>query len=151
MAFPLFAWYETCVRAPNGTGWTLIPGHSHTWVGANVVSRKANRGAGVGLAEARIARKNARLTITNSCFVGLEISLKKRKTTLGRKLDCDICLDDSLVSDEHAAIMKTDAGFLIEDLNSRNGLTLNGRAVHQKKLHNGDTIEIGNFRLKFSC
>jgi pSer/pThr/pTyr-binding forkhead associated (FHA) protein len=129
----------------------MIPGHSHTRAGANVASRKANRGAGVGLAEARIAGKIARLTITNSCFAGLEILLKKRKTTLGRKLDCDICLDDSLVSDEHAAIMKTDAGFLIEDLNSRNGLTLNGREVHQKKLHNGDTIEIGNFRLKFSC
>jgi pSer/pThr/pTyr-binding forkhead associated (FHA) protein len=116
-----------------------------------VASRKANRGAGVGLAEARIAGKNARLTITNSCFAGLEILLKKRKTTLGRKLDCDICLDDSLVSDEHATIMRIDGGFLIEDLNSRNGLTLNGKEVHQRKLHNGDTIEIGSFRLKFSC
>jgi len=116
-----------------------------------VVSRKANRGAGIGLAEARTAGKNARLTITNSCFAGLEIALKKRKITLGRRLDCDICLDDSLVADEHAVIMKTDDGFFIEDLNSRNGLALNGKEVHQRKLRNGDMIDIGSFRLKFSC
>jgi hypothetical protein len=118
--------------------------------GANVATRKAHRGAGVGLAEEKTASKIARLTITNSCFAGLEILLKKRKTVLGKNLHCDICLDDSLVSDEHAAILRTDAGFLVEDLNSRNGLTLNGTAVHQKKLRNGDTIEIGNFRLRFS-
>lgn len=116
-----------------------------------MASRKANRGGGVGLAEARVASKNARLTITNSCFAGLEIALRKKKVTLGRKLDCDICLDDSLVSDEHASITRTDGGFLIEDLNSRSGLMLNGKEVHQKRLHNGDTIEIGSFRLKFSC
>lgn len=115
-----------------------------------MATRKANRGGGVGLAEEKAAGKIARLTITNSCFAGLEIILKKRKTILGKNLRCDICLDDSLVSDEHAAILRTDAGFLVEDLNSRNGLSLNGAAVHQKKLRNGDTIEIGNFRLKFS-
>ena len=116
-----------------------------------MASKKANRVGGVGLAEARIATKHARLTITNSCFAGLEISLKKRKTTLGRKLECDICLDDSLVSDEHATIVRTDNGYLIEDLNSRNGLMLNGKEVHEKKLRNGDMIEIGSFRLRFSC
>jgi pSer/pThr/pTyr-binding forkhead associated (FHA) protein len=116
-----------------------------------VVSRKANRGTGVGLAEARVAGKNARLTITNSCFAGLEILLKKRKITLGRRLECDICLDDSLVADEHAIIMKTDGGFFIEDLNSKHGVALNGKEVHQRKLHNGDLIDIGSFRLKFSC
>ena len=115
-----------------------------------MATRKANRGAGVVLAEEKAGSKIARLTITNSCFAGLEILLKKRKTVLGKNIHCDVCLDDSLVSDEHAAILRTDAGFLVEDLNSRNGLTLNGTAVCQKKLRNGDTIEIGNFRLRFS-
>ncbi len=115
-----------------------------------MASRKANRGAGVGLAEAKAPGKIARLTIINSCFAGLEIALKKRKVTLGRKLDCDICLDDSLVSDEHAVILKTNGGFVIEDLNSRNGLALNGREVHQQRLRNGDMIDIGSFKLRFS-
>jgi pSer/pThr/pTyr-binding forkhead associated (FHA) protein len=115
-----------------------------------VASKKAHRGGGVDLADAKAATKHGRLTITNSCFAGLEIALKKKRTTLGRKLECDICLDDSLVSDEHASIVRTDGGFVIEDLNSRNGVTLNGREVHEKKLRNGDMIEIGSFKLKFS-
>lgn len=105
----------------------------------------------MGLAEKRCEPKNARLTIVNSWFAGLEIALKKKKTTLGRNIRCDVCLDDSLVSDEHAAIMRTDGGYVIEDLNSRNGLTLNGKGVHLRKLRSGDTIEIGSFRMKFSC
>ncbi len=116
-----------------------------------MASKKTHRGADVGLADARGEHKNARLTIVNSWFAGLEIALKKKKTTLGRNLRCDVCLDDSLVSDEHAAIVKTDEGYVIEDLNSRCGVSLNGKGVRQRKLRSGDTIEIGSFRMKFSC
>jgi pSer/pThr/pTyr-binding forkhead associated (FHA) protein len=115
-----------------------------------VVLKKGNHAAGVEVAEAKTAPKNARLTITNSCFAGLEIVLRKRRTTLGRDIGCDICLDDSLVSSEHASITRTGTGYIIEDLNSRNGITLNGKEAHQKKLHKGDTIVIGGFKLKFS-
>ncbi|RJR28826.1 MAG: FHA domain-containing protein [Candidatus Latescibacterota bacterium] len=118
---------------------------------ANVASKKTHRNAGVEVAEAKSEHKNARLTIINSWFAGLEIALKKKKTTLGRNLRCDVCLDDSLVLDEHAAIVKTEEGYVIEDLNSRGGVSLNGRGVRQRKLRSGDTIEIGSFRMKFSC
>jgi pSer/pThr/pTyr-binding forkhead associated (FHA) protein len=116
-----------------------------------VASKKTHRNAGVEVAEAKSEHKNARLTIINSWFAGLEIALKKKKTTLGRNLRCDVCLDDSLVLDEHAAIVKTEEGYVIEDLNSRGGVSLNGRGVRQRKLRSGDTIEIGSFRMKFSC
>ncbi len=116
-----------------------------------MVSKKAQRGSGVDLAEAKGEHKNARLTIVNSWFAGLEIALKKRKTTLGRNIRCDVCLDDFLVSDEHAAIVRTDDGYVIEDLGSTGGVSLNGKGVHQRKLRSGDTIEIGSFRMKFTC
>jgi pSer/pThr/pTyr-binding forkhead associated (FHA) protein len=116
-----------------------------------VTSKKGNRESGVGLAEAKGVGRNAKLTILNSCFAGLEIILRKKRVTLGKNIACDICLDDSLVSDEHASITRTDSGYVIEDLNSRNGITLNGRETHQRRLHKGDTIEIGGFRLKFFC
>lgn len=116
-----------------------------------MAQKRHSRSGGVALADARTAMKNARLTITNSWFAGLEIALKKKRVVLGRNVGCDICLDDSLVSEEHASITRTDDGYLIEDLNSRNGLLLNGREVHQRRLRSGDTIAIGNFKLKFSC
>jgi len=90
------------------------------------------------------------LTITNGCFAGLEIPLKKKKTVLGRNIDCDICLDDSLVSDEHAEIVRTSEGFVLNDLNSRNGVTINGVEAHNQRLKNGDMIQIGNFIMRFS-
>jgi pSer/pThr/pTyr-binding forkhead associated (FHA) protein len=116
-----------------------------------MAQKKAHRTGGVALADAKTIAKNARLTITNSWFAGLEIALKKKRTVLGRDVACDVCLDDSLVSDEHASITRTEDGYLIEDLNSRNGLLLNGKEAHQRKLRSGDTIAIGNFKLKFSC
>ncbi len=94
--------------------------------------------------------KKGSLTIINGCFAGLEIPLKKKKILLGRNIDCDICLDDSLVSDEHAEIIRTDEGFILNDLNSRNGVTINGMEAHNHPLKNGDIIQIGNFRMRFN-
>ncbi len=116
-----------------------------------MASKKANRSATVELNSRACEPKTAKLTIMNSWFAGLEIQLKKKRTTLGRSVRCDICLDDSLVSDEHAAIVRSEDGFFIEDLNSRNGLLVNGKAVHNGKLRSGDTIEIGSYRIKFTC
>lgn len=116
-----------------------------------MAQRKSHRTGGVGLAETKTTGKIARLTIANSWFAGLEIALKKKRIILGRNVSCDICLDDSLVSEEHASITKTDDGYVVEDLNSRHGLQLNGKEVHQKTLRNGDMIAIGNFELKFTC
>jgi pSer/pThr/pTyr-binding forkhead associated (FHA) protein len=115
-----------------------------------VAAKKSVRPGTVELADKRGADKNATLTITTGCFAGLSINLRKERTTLGRDLGCDVCLDDSLASNEHATIVKTSDGFYIEDLNSRNGTSVNGKEVHQKKLGSGDIISIGNFRIKFS-
>jgi hypothetical protein len=135
---------------PNGIG----PARKSTFrfyqVGSQVTAKKSNEHGGVALASSKTAAKNATLMIQNGCFAGLVIPLKKLKTLLGRDLSCDICLDDSLVSSEHASVVKTDQGYVIEDLNSRNGTNVNGQAVQKKKLKHGETITIGNFSLKFS-
>ncbi len=96
-------------------------------------------------------RNNATLTIINGCFAGLDIKLGKARTVLGSDIECDVCLDHSFVSSEHAAIRSTDDGFTIEDLNSRNGTTVNGQQINSRRLRSGDMIEIGSFQLKFAC
>ena len=92
----------------------------------------------------------ARLTITNGCFAGLEIPLKKPSTSLGSAVSCDICLDHAFVAGEHAVIHKSNGGYEIEDLNSRHGTSVNGEVVHKRPLKRGDRIVIGTFELKFS-
>ncbi|MBU8920316.1 MAG: FHA domain-containing protein [Bacteroidales bacterium] len=95
--------------------------------------------------------KNGRagITITNGCFSGLEIPLKKDTTVLGSDISCDVCLDHSFVSDQHATITKSDNYYVLEDLNSRHGTSINGNEVHKTKLKKGDLIGIGNFELRF--
>lgn len=90
------------------------------------------------------------LRITNGCFSGLKMDIKKKKTLLGSSVDCDICLDNNLVSDEHALITKCGPSCWIEDLNSKHGTFINGREVHRTKLKKGDKISMGNFELVFS-
>jgi pSer/pThr/pTyr-binding forkhead associated (FHA) protein len=97
----------------------------------------------------RIGGKNATITITNGCFAGLVIALKKKHTKLGRELDCDICLDDPRVSREHALIHRQEDEFVLEDLGSRHGTELNGKPVHSETLRTGDQISIGAFSLEF--
>jgi pSer/pThr/pTyr-binding forkhead associated (FHA) protein len=99
----------------------------------------------------RTSSRSAVLTITNGCFAGLEITLRKQNTSLGRAVSCDICLDHGFVADEHAIIHKSNGRYEIEDLNSRHGTSVNGEEVHRHALKRGDTITIGNFELKFTC
>lgn len=73
---------------------------------------------------------------------------------IGRETDNDICLEDITVHRYHAAVHRTeDAEFVITDLSSAggNGVVVNGRAVTEARLANGDIIELGNARLKFSA
>ncbi|MBN1162980.1 MAG: FHA domain-containing protein [Candidatus Krumholzibacteriota bacterium] len=92
----------------------------------------------------------ATLTITNGCFAGLKISLEKLKISLGSDISCDICLDHSFVSEEHAIISRSGDNYILEDLNSRHGTSINGKEIHRCILRNGDRIGIGDFTLLFS-
>ena len=91
------------------------------------------------------------IEITNGCFSGLKIEISKKTTLLGRNVDCDICLDHSFVSPEHAQIIMENKSYFLEDLNSRHGTNINGKEIHKIKINNGDLIGIGNYELKFSC
>jgi Protein of unknown function (DUF3662)/FHA domain len=69
---------------------------------------------------------------------------------VGRSRDCDIVLDDSSVSRRHAELRLHGAAWTIEDLDSTNGVRVNGVAVHgSQQLHAGDRIEMGSTEILF--
>jgi pSer/pThr/pTyr-binding forkhead associated (FHA) protein len=72
-----------------------------------------------------------------------EVPLGKAPITIGRALDNDLQIDNLAISDHHARITTQDDRLKIEDLNSRNGVFLNGNQVNQEWLHSGDSIGIG--------
>jgi len=82
--------------------------------------------------------------------------LDKPKLTIGRSSDCDIFIDDAVVSTEHAVIEKVenpDSGtpidYYIHDLASTNGTLVNGEAVTLQKLSHNDVIRVGWVNFKF--
>lgn len=78
-----------------------------------------------------------------------EISLERERTTIGRKSQNDIQIDNLAVSGEHAVIISLLNDAFLEDLNSTNGTYVNGRSIKKHFLQNGDVIELAKYRLKF--
>lgn len=79
-----------------------------------------------------------------------EVSLTKKRTTLGRRPYNDVVLGNLAVSGRHACLIQQDQQVTLEDLDSTNGTYVNGRAVKKQLLQESDTIEIGPFRVIFS-
>jgi len=72
--------------------------------------------------------------------------------TIGRAMDNVIAVPDGSVSSKHARIVRTDDGFVIEDLKSRNGTFVNGERVveGQRKLADGDLVRVGKVIMTFN-
>ena len=90
----------------------------------------------------------ARLIITHQGAVIKEYELTKEKITVGRKPSNDIVLDDPTVSGVHAAFLHMQYTY-VEDMNSTNGIKLNGKKVNKRQLNHGDLIQIGQHEFKF--
>lgn len=72
-----------------------------------------------------------------------EINLDKEITTIGRKPDNDVFIDNQAVSGHHALIKAEGNTLVLEDLSSLNGTYLNSQKISKAELFNGDVILIG--------
>ena len=68
---------------------------------------------------------------------------------IGRSVGCNIRLDDSEVSRFHARVSHNGREFVLRDMNSANGTKVNGTAVQERVLFNGDSLQIGTSVLAF--
>src|SRR5579875_2299769 len=73
-----------------------------------------------------------------------------RKTSIGRTPDNDVQIDTKFVSRHHAVILAGPAQAIIEDLNSTNGVLVNGRRVTRQSLKDGDAITVGKTQFRFA-
>ncbi len=70
--------------------------------------------------------------------------------TIGRSRQCEVVVDDSNVSRQHAEIRPRGGSWVLTDLGSTNGSSLNGRRVMGPEvLKPGDEIEVGTSALTF--
>ncbi len=91
----------------------------------------------------------AKLILSMDGVVIKEYPLNKERMTIGRKAHNDIVIDNLAVSGEHAAIVTILHDSFLEDLDSTNGLEVNGVAVKKHFLQNNDLIGIGKYKLKY--
>lgn len=81
----------------------------------------------------------------------MESELSDKETLIGRGTDCDIHLNDPSVSRHHAKVARIYTGYFVEDLQSTNGVMLNGRRVRKHMLKDGDIVQIGAHELRYSA
>lgn len=90
------------------------------------------------------------LTIMRPDGQEIEQEFLSHQTTVGRHEKCDLCLVDTMVSRNHCLILREGKGFVVKDLESRNGTWINGRRIkNRRRIRDGDVIQIGPFRLLF--
>jgi predicted component of type VI protein secretion system len=81
-----------------------------------------------------------------------DFELTPGRFVIGRSTECQLSLDDPLVSRKHALLVVADNGVEIQDLGSRNGVVLNGSKIeHPVRLGDGDTIVIGSQEMVLSA
>jgi hypothetical protein len=73
-----------------------------------------------------------------------DLELSPGTFSIGRSADCQLSLDDPLVSRRHATLHVYDDSVVLEDAGSRNGVSVNGARIEGKvHLGDGDKITIG--------
>lgn len=87
-------------------------------------------------------------TLTRSDGDGAAVTLG-RTTRIGRAGDNDLCVQAVGVSRHHAVVTTGLQGTHIEDLNSTNGIRVNGRRVQRQRLNDGDHVSIGTAEYTF--
>jgi pSer/pThr/pTyr-binding forkhead associated (FHA) protein/tetratricopeptide (TPR) repeat protein len=92
----------------------------------------------------------ARLVMLSEPSPGAEFGLSsERPVRLGRAEDVDCPVAHRSVSREHAEVRCQTGDYVIADLDSANGVTINGQPSRQSMLRAGDIVELGQVVFRF--
>src|SRR5947207_2285226 len=75
---------------------------------------------------------------------GRRLRVDKRSVVLGRSREADIQIEDANVSRRHAELRQEGTAYWIVDLDSTNGVEVNGRRVKRAKLEPGSSFNVGS-------
>jgi VWFA-related protein len=91
----------------------------------------------------------ARITVQKGATKGKTYPLVGKVVSLGSGPENNIRVMDGAVSGKHAGVAIDDNKFEIVDLNSKNGVLVNGKKTPRRFLRNGDVITLGLTEFKF--
>lgn len=102
------------------------------------------------VAEPLEERPRARVQTALLLIDGQRVVIGPTGATVGRSRQCDIVLGDPNVSRQHAEFRPRGGSWVLTDLGSTNGVSLNGRRINRPEvLQSGDAIELGTSRVTF--
>lgn len=90
----------------------------------------------------------ARLLVRNDGSTEI-VQVLGRRTLIGRGVDCQLQIDAEFVSRRHALVLVGPEETVIEDLNSTNGVYVNGIRVARRRLAEGDQIMVGKTLFRY--
>src|SRR5258708_15312983 len=90
----------------------------------------------------------AKLSLMFENKIVKEVPIGSRPIGIGRSPDNDLPVDNLAVSNYHARVYFEGGRLVVEDLDSLNGTFVNDLRVERATLHDGDSIHIGQHRIK---
>lgn len=83
--------------------------------------------------------------------MGVDFKLFEGRNVIGRDVDCNITVNDGLMSGKHAVLLYRDNKYKISDNLSTHGTFVNDVDIEDEhfELHDGDTIKLGATLFKF--
>lgn len=108
-----------------------------------------------GDSDERSTERRPALVFLRGELLAVPIPLERNEVTLGRALEADIRVNDSRASRLHARITTEhdeatgEIRYRLNDLKSTNGTLLNGKAIDQEFLQDGDKFEVGDHLIRF--
>jgi hypothetical protein len=91
----------------------------------------------------------AKLVLSLNGTVLREHPLNRERTTIGRRPENDVHIDNLAVSGQHALVITILNDSFLEDLGSTNGTYVNGKLVKKHALQHGDVVTIGKHELRY--
>jgi len=90
-----------------------------------------------------------KLVVLAGAKEGLEIPLKKEKFLIGRAKECALRAGSEAISRQHCAISRTETGYTVKDLGSRNGTHVNDqRITSEVPLVAGNELRVGPLKFR---
>lgn len=95
------------------------------------------------------SQEAGRLVITTTELAGQTFTLDKSEMTIGRTEDNDIVVPHRSVSSRHAKIVHDDGTYRVIDMDSANGVLVNGEEYARVDIRKGDVIELGHVKFQY--
>ena len=98
---------------------------------------------------AALAGQPGRLVVVSSNFGGREFVLSKPTMVIGRTDENDVVINHRSISRHHAKVVLEQGRYCIVDMQSANGVRVNGEEYGKVELRRGDVVDLGHVRLRY--